>query len=224
MIELLNNKKILFIGAHLDDIEIGAGGLISMLDNNENFAFVVSSGHSSHAGSHYKLRQDVFFKNMNECNFSKENTRILIDEPIDTCFRFDENFERIRRTVGLWLPEINPDVIVMNSKDNHTDHLLLNQIIKEIYRPINREKPRMILEYQTPPSMIYDYSSEDYNCIIGFDSDIMLKKFSMLQRYPIPSLNDIRDIEYIKKINEANGMLSYGENNFAEKFKLTIFS
>ena len=119
---LFNGKKIFFIGAHPDDIEIGCGALIANIQNTaEIFCFTLSDNQKNPSLS-------------NVVNEHFESMEIL---GVDNKHRFLETFEtrqfvHFRQDILEYLYSMNkkyqPDMVfVHSSADLHQDHATVTQ-------------------------------------------------------------------------------------------------
>jgi N-acetylglucosamine malate deacetylase 1 len=117
-----NGKKVFFIGAHPDDIEIGCGALISnILNSAEAFCFTLSDNQ----------------KNPLLSNVAKEHNASMEILGIDKDHRFLESFEtrrfvHFRQEILEYLYKMNkkyqPDMVFVHSKaDLHQDHGTITQ-------------------------------------------------------------------------------------------------
>ncbi len=117
----LNKKRILAIGAHPDDIEIGCGGTLSKLSDlgNSISLFVVSDGSAGGNSTIRKTEAETAAKLINVENFvwgGYKDTEIVVNKNIIT------KFEEI-------IHQIKPDIIFVNyNEDTHQDHRYLAQV------------------------------------------------------------------------------------------------
>jgi len=138
---IFNNKKILFLGPHADDIEFGSGGLISSINNISNIYFLTFSFSKISLIKNY-TEKDV----KNEVNSSAKilNVSNVLSKNYPT-----RSFYKFRQAILEDLveakKEINPDIIFTpSSHDTHQDHCV---IYKESFRAF---KDRTIFGYEMP--------------------------------------------------------------------------
>jgi LmbE family N-acetylglucosaminyl deacetylase len=128
--------KILCIGAHADDIEIGCGGTIQKLNKEDHtkITWVVLSGD--------KIRQEEARKSANYFLIDKSRHTIIIKDFRQSYFpyigdKIKDYFETLKN--------IEPDIIFSPyMKDAHQDHRLTSELTWNTFRD------HMILEYEIP--------------------------------------------------------------------------
>ena len=147
------NKKILYIGCHPDDVELGCGGLIHNL-KNDTTAYILTLS-----------------KNKNNSSLIKEQQKSLLslgiknDNIISGDFKTRE-FSYSRQAICdfLWKVknEIQPDCVFTTPNDLHQDHQVCNQETLRVFRNIS------IIEYNiirstnfTKPNLIISLSKDD---------------------------------------------------------------
>ena len=133
-----SEPKILCLGAHPDDIEIGCGGtILRLLEEapNAQFFWVVFSGNQKRCKEAYQSA-DLFLK---EAKLKK----IAIEQFRESYFPFigvqiKDCFERLKT-------ELSPDLIFTHySNDAHQDHRLISNLTWNTFRD------HFILEYEIP--------------------------------------------------------------------------
>lgn len=130
--------KLLFIGAHCDDIEIGCGGAAMELFNRYPQAEVHWVVLSSN-----EVRVKEARKAANLMTRKVANKRILIKTFRESFFPSEapsikEFFEQLKR-------EVSPDIVFAHYRDDlHQDHRVVGELIWNTYRN------HMILEYEIP--------------------------------------------------------------------------
>ena len=170
MLELLLNKsrdsslKILCLGAHSDDIEIGCGGTIMKLlqtFSNVDLLWVVFSAD--------ERRKEEALKSASLLLVKAFNKEIRIHNFRDSFFPYQgsdikESFEDMKA--------FNPDLIFTHqNSDLHQDH---NQISKLTY---NTFRNHLILEYEIPK---YDGDLGSPNIFSPIDQKICNQKIELL--------------------------------------------
>lgn len=153
------NKKICFIGAHPDDIELGCGALISNISDKCNILCVTLSKNQNNTANKNLIKEHV--RALTFLNIP-ENNIILSD--FDT-----RNFSNSRQKICDYLLNINkeyqPDIIFTHSfSDMHQDHEVVS---KEVLR-IFRQKTIIGFEiskssYNYTPNFFFEVSEKDVN-------------------------------------------------------------
>lgn len=160
--------KVLFLGAHSDDIEIGCGGTIMrMIREYAEFdvTWVVFSalgerGQEAIKSAHEFLRQI-------DCK------QIMVHNFRDGYFPFcgseiKDILEQLKHTV-------DPDVIFTHYRDDrHQDHRLLSDLTWYTWRD------HLILEYEIPK---YDGDLGSPNFFVSLDDDLRKNKVDLLMRF-----------------------------------------
>jgi len=157
--------KILCLGAHSDDIEIGCGGtilrLLSKYDNVEVKWIVFSANRKRavEAEESAKLflenarKKDVVVKHFRESFFPY------------TGFEIKDYFEEIKN-------EVTPDIIFTHYRhDLHQDHRLISELTWNTYRD------HLILEYEI---IKYDGDLGTPNLFVHLDENICGKKINIV--------------------------------------------
>jgi LmbE family N-acetylglucosaminyl deacetylase len=131
-------RSILCLGAHSDDIEIGCGGTVLRLtEENPDLQvwWVVFSAVDQRRAEALRSA-DMFLANVKECNVIARDFR-------DGYFPYQgadikDLFENLKR-------EVSPDLIFTHyRKDLHQDHRLINELTWNTWRD------HMVLEYEIP--------------------------------------------------------------------------
>lgn len=156
--------KLLCLGSHSDDIEIGCGGAILRLQAqypNAEFVWVVFS-----AGKERELEARKSAGLFLEAANKKE---IIINDFPDGYFPFDgakikDVFESLKR--------VSPDLILTHTrKDAHQDHRLVSELTWNTFRD------HLILEYEIPK---YDGDLGQPGVFVPLDRQIYEKKVRFL--------------------------------------------
>ena len=173
-----NRKRIMLIGAHLDDIEIGAFALILDLISGKYPKVylsinIFSSGFYGHNSEKIEARKKAFQKNMEmiidhaEANSVNLKLNLYInDELLDT--EFPEHIIFIKNEIYYKFFDFSPEILIFNSKDKHSDHYIINDIIHEVCIPSRRKNKTSELEFfefEIPGSSFLNHSSFNYNFI-----------------------------------------------------------
>jgi len=161
-------KKVLCLGAHSDDIEIGCGGtLLKMARERPDLDvrwIVFSAGgartiEAKRSASDFLCgltRQEVVVKRFRTSFFPSQNERIK------------EYFEHVKQT-------FHPDLIFTHYRDDrHQDHRVLSDLAWNTFRS------HLILEYEIPK---YDGDLGIPNFFVALDEIIARKKVENLCRH-----------------------------------------
>ena len=218
--DLKDIKNIIFIGAHLDDIEIGCGGFIkslaesleeqkSLLEINTHF-LNISSGlfnidqeiNDKRAQAYEVNLEKIKFINLNKLNvYSK-----IINKRMDTKFfnfknlikdHLNNYFLKLSKKIDL-----KETIVFFNSADNHEDHRITNELVKEIFRPFF---VKALIEYEIPSSNLYGSPGDNFNWYFSMDKETLEFKKELLESYLGISLHasdDARGIRYTTDFNK----------------------
>ncbi len=160
--------KVIFLGAHSDDIEIGCGGTILRFIRENvdiDITWVVFSA-LGERGNEARKSAEEFLK-------EAKNKRILIHEFKDGYFpsrvaEIKDIFEQLKN-------ETAPDVIFTHYRqDLHQDHRVLNELTWNTWRD------HFILEYEIPK---YDGDLGVPNFFVHLDKEICDRKTDALVRF-----------------------------------------
>jgi LmbE family N-acetylglucosaminyl deacetylase len=210
MIDLILREKgasslrVLCLGAHSDDIEIGCGGtVLSLLNRYENVSFhwIVFSSNEERANEARASAKMFLVK-------SKEK-EIVVRDYRDGFFpfigdRIKEEFEAIKRN-------INPDLIFTHYRnDRHQDHRLISDLTWNTFRD------HLIMEYEIPK---YDGDLGSPNFFMPLEEAVCSQKIQYLLE-SFRSQGDKRwfDEQTFKAILRLRGMEANSPTLYAEGF------
>jgi LmbE family N-acetylglucosaminyl deacetylase len=175
MIQLVLGKnkssaRILCLGAHCDDIEIGCGGtllrLIEDYRGNLVVRWVVFSANSERRREALRSAQAILKR-------LKQKT-ISIQSFADSFFPY-RNASEIKECLHQVSREFSPDLIFTHhGKDLHQDHRLVSELTWNAFRD------HCILEYEIPK---YDGDLGQPNVFIPLDKSVCRNKANHLIRY-----------------------------------------
>jgi LmbE family N-acetylglucosaminyl deacetylase len=156
--------KILCLGAHSDDIEIGCGGtILRLLSENPNteVVWVVFSSN---------LEREREARNSAELFLAQAKRKeVIVKDFRDGFFPFDgpkikEFFEGLKR--------VSPDLVLThNRKDAHQDHRQIAELTWNTFRN------HLVLEYEIPK---YDGDMGQPNVFVPLESDAYNRKVDYL--------------------------------------------
>ena len=157
----ISGSKILCLGAHSDDIEIGCGGtVLTLVENFENLTFywVVFSSDQQRA-QEARESANRFLKHA-------ASKKVTVNDFRDGFFPYigkdiKEFFEKLKQ-------EISPDIIFTHHRhDFHQDHRLICELTWNTFRD------HLILEYEIPK---YDGDFGSPNLYVHLSEKICRKK------------------------------------------------
>ena len=202
----VNNQrpKILCLGAHADDIEIGCGGTILKLAQEypgAEFRWVVFSAEGNRV-EEARSSMEVFLANI-------ASKTLDIHAFKDSFFPYiggsvKDVFVNLKR-------EISPDLVFTHySNDAHQDHRLIAELTWNAFRD------HLIVEYEIPK---YDADLGIPNFYVHIDENIVEKKVSNLCRVFKSQLNkEWFGEETFRSIMRVRGLESNSASKYAEAF------
>lgn len=200
---LFFGRKVLFVGAHPDDIELGCGALISQISAESNILCVTLSDNQNNP----KLKNLVqeHYESMSILGVAKES---IILRSFET-----RNFPRDRQQILEYLYELNrdydPDIVfVHSSSDIHQDHAVVTEEALRAFRG------RTVLGFNVLRSS-YKFFPHFLVEVSGGDVE---RKISALQAYKTYKDKYYFDAEIIRSLMVQYGMMA--ERPFAEGFDI----
>ncbi|MCW3997876.1 MAG: PIG-L family deacetylase [Candidatus Bathyarchaeota archaeon] len=196
--------KILCLGAHSDDIEIGCGGTILRIIKEvpeAQFRWVVFSGNKIRKKEALEgvsiFLSEIVSKKIDVHNF-RESYFPFIGAEIKDCF------EKIKK-------EFNPDLIFTHyKKDAHQDHKLISKLTWNTFRN------HFIIEYEIPK---YDGDLGTPNLYICLDEVIVKRKINYLyEAYQTQKKKPWFSEDSFRSILRIRGLESNSPTNYAEAF------
>lgn len=157
--------KILCLGAHCDDIEIGVGGTLLKLFQEYNIEHVTWLVFASN-----EIRKTEAIKSAEQFLSNAPNKKIIVNSYRDGFLPFQgaeikEYFEEIKK-------EITPDIIFTHYRnDRHQDHRLISDLTWNTWRS------ELILEYEVPK---YDGDLGTPNFYVALDEECIKKRNNIL--------------------------------------------
>jgi LmbE family N-acetylglucosaminyl deacetylase len=206
-----DSLKVLFLGAHSDDIEIGCGGTILRLANEYpdlDVTWVVFSA-IGERGAEAKRSANIFLEKVNR-------REIILHDFRDGYFPYQgtqikDIFEKLKLTV-------NPDIVFTHYRnDLHQDHRLLSELTWNTWRD------HLILEYEIPK---YDGDLGSPNFFFTLDRTFCDQKMSLLMQFFQTQMNKHWFTpETFTAVLRLRGIECKSPDGFAEAFysrKITI--
>jgi LmbE family N-acetylglucosaminyl deacetylase len=197
-------RRLLFLGAHCDDIEIGCGGsILSWVAQTQDLSITWVVFSSSAERRAEALRSaDAFLAGAKE-------KRVLVRDFRDGFFPYvggsiKESFEELKR-------ECDPDLIFTHHRhDLHQDHRLVSELTWNTFRD------HMILEYEIPK---YDGDLGSPNVFVPLAEAICLQKIDrLLSLFPSQVGKHWFSRELFMAILRLRGMEGNIESGYAEAF------
>jgi len=195
--------KVLCLGAHSDDIEIGCGGTILQLLQQYpeiKFYWVVFSACG--------VREAEAQRGADSFAGSKQLERALFKQFPDTCMPFvgadvKSCFEELKT--------ISPDLIFThNRKDAHQDHRLISELTWNAFRD------HFILEYEIPK---YDGDLGQPSVFVPLESDVYKKKVQcIMDAFPSQQSKRWFDESTFLSLMRLRGMECNAPSGYAEAF------
>lgn len=199
-----HGAKILALGAHCDDIEIGCGGtLLKWIDQHPNteVKWVVFASNEIRKKEALKSAQR-FLDGLNSAEIDVLNYR---DAFLPTSFsHIKEYFETLKTS-------FNPDVIFTHYRqDRHQDHRLISDLTWNTFRD------HFILEYEIPK---YDGDLGIPNCFCQLEEQYVQKKINiLLDCFESQKNKHWFEPETFKSLMRLRGLESASSQKYAEAF------
>ena len=198
--------SILCIGAHSDDIEIGAGGtILGMIASGVRLDVhwcVLSAGGLRSAEA--RGSAEAFLEG------SRSST-------VDVADFEDSYFPAHSRSIKQWLIEvrsrIDPDVVLTHARfDAHQDHREVNQLTWNVFRD------HLVLEYEIPK---WDGDLCQPNAYVPLTAAVLERKIELLhEHFGTQRSKDWFDRETFAGLARLRGMECRAPEHFAEAFTL----
>jgi LmbE family N-acetylglucosaminyl deacetylase len=200
--------RILFIGAHCDDIEIGCGGTVMRMTEeykNQEVKWLVLTS-TPERSLEAKKSATHLLKKINK----KE---IIIKEFKDGTLPYSG--EVIKQAIEQ-LKSFRPDLIFTHHRnDLHQDHRLLSELTWNTFRD------NLIFEYEIPK---YDGDLGNPNCFVPLDSKTATAKVKTIMDYfPSQASKHWFDEETFFSLMRIRGMESATRTKYAEAFYVRKF-
>jgi LmbE family N-acetylglucosaminyl deacetylase len=162
---IFQGKKILFIGAHPDDIELGCGALISHIINQSEIICITLSDNQGNTllnnldnliEEHYSSmavlgvpRKNILMAEFNALSFHDSRQKIL------------EYLNEVKRTY-------KPDVVFVHSQaDLHQDHNILTKEVLRAFRDTTLLGFEVLRSsYGFVPNFFFEVTGKDVDCKI----------------------------------------------------------
>jgi LmbE family N-acetylglucosaminyl deacetylase len=197
-------RRILCLGAHCDDIEIGCGGtILRLLEENPatRITWVVFSSTSqrrreAHRSAHQFLKP-------------AKHHKVIVKSFRDSYFPYLGS--RIKEFFNTLTAESSPDLIFTHFRgDLHQDHRLISELTWNAFRN------HLILEYEIPK---YDGDLGSPNLFVGIDETVLAKKIRyILDAFESQKSKQWFTEETFRALLRIRGIESNAVGNYAEAF------
>lgn len=196
-------KRILFLGAHPDDFETGAGGLFAKLLGKMEYFHLVFSDCTDQPGNENSVQE--FHEAMKTLGLAGDRFK-LFDIPNT---KYPENAAKIREILEEYSEKFRPDVVVTHDMKNlHQDHKCVTEQVLRVF------KTQSILMYE-------DLKSTPHfrpNLIVSLTKEQLERKVKTLECYKSQFRRYYHDMEYVKAIARVRGKRINAE--FGEGFHI----
>ena len=198
--------SILCLGAHSDDIEIGAGGTIlgliaSGVELDVHWCVLSAGGQRS---AEARASAEAFLEGASS-------------SAIDVADFEDSYFPVHSRSIKQWLIElrsrVRPDVVLTHAKfDAHQDHREVNQLTWNVFRD------HLVLEYEIPK---WDGDLCQPNAYVPLTAAVLERKIALLhEHFGTQRSKDWFDRDTFAGLARLRGMECRAPEHFAEAFTL----
>ena len=197
-------KSVLCIGAHPDDIEIGCGGtVLALLENNPDLKldWVVLGCNELR-----KVEAQAAFESWTN---RRDNCALHLFDFEDTLF--PSQIVDIKRAMHKLSESIQPDIIFTHRREDfHQDHRTLAEVTWNTFRG------HLILEYEIAK---FEGDLGNPNVFVSLTDKIALKKTEMLMNlFPTQQTKPWYSSETFQAIMRLRGMEAKSASGFAEAF------
>jgi LmbE family N-acetylglucosaminyl deacetylase len=210
MIPLLAGvRSIVAVGAHPDDIEIGAGGLLLTLPPGVNVHYLLLTG-SRERHAEARAAAQAFLPGA--------NLRLELHDLPDA--RLPAHWERVKNILQAAVTEGTPDLVLAPAPfDAHQDHSLLGRLVTTAFRDV------FALHYELPK---WDSEPSMPNVYLPLDVAVLRRKVELLNRhYPSQADRAWWDDEFFTSIARLRGVqchARYAEAYFSAKATIKLGS
>ena len=204
------NERVLAVGAHPDDIELGCGGTLvkHRKNNDEIYSLVMTRGER---GKHCP--------ELSECKASADYLGIEIIFLDFKDAELSDDYHVVSR-IEEYVKKINPTIVYTHTtKDRHQDHRNCSNAAKSAVRNV----PKVLL-FESPSTQS-DFSPHIYSNITGTIED----KLETLRRYNSQIEKGIVNLDWITAqalywgLKNIDNFHHNGKNAYAEAFEINHF-
>nr|WP_291846056.1 PIG-L deacetylase family protein [Bradyrhizobium sp.] len=200
-------KRLLCLGAHSDDIEIGAGATVLRIvreNPDVEVSWCVLSGNET--------RQEEARRGADQLIGPRAGRSIILKDFSDS--RFPEHRAKLKEFFEERLKSIDPDLILTHARfDAHQDHRMVNELTWNTFRA------HQIWEYEIPK---WDGDLTQPNLFVPLDPDDVAAKIAVLRDVFSSQRNkhwfDEETFRGLMRIRGLESNTRYAEAFFARKF------
>lgn len=203
-LDLQDGLRVLCIGAHADDIEIGCGGamlhLLNTYEQVEVCWLVCAAGGQRTEEAHSSAQS--FLAGAAKCN-------VVVHEFPDGFLPW--NGEALKREFRNLAGQFAPSLIFTHTRDDHhQDHRLVNELTWQTWRD------QLVLEYEIPK---YDGDLGRPNTYIQLDLPTLDRKIELLmEHYGSQRNKDWFEEDTFRSLARLRGMECRSPSGYAEAF------
>ena len=198
--------RVLAVGCHADDIEIGCGGTILALAERRpdlEVTWLVLSANGARA-EEARSSAEAFLAG------ARSKPTVLVESFRDGFFPYlggavKERFEELKR-------EVSPDVVFTHvGIDLHQDHRLVSELTWNTFRD------HLILEYEIPK---WDADLTAPNVYVPLPGDVVARKVELLlEHFPSQRTKHWFTEDLFRSLMRLRGMEANSPTRFAEAFR-----
>jgi len=197
-------RRVLLLGAHPDDIELGCGATILTLARRRpdlHVRWIVMSGTRDRVAE-ARASAEAFLAGV-------PHTDVIIHGFTDRYFPAE--YRELKQAVVAAGRDFDPDVVFTHQRaDLHQDHRLVSELTLNVFRD------HLILEYEIPK---YDGDLGQPNVYVALDHDAVHDKTALLRKhFPSQHARDWFDEETFRAILRLRGVECHAADGFAEAF------
>ena len=203
MFHLARVQRILCLGAHADDIEIGCGGTLLRLlaEAQREVHWVVFSGTSDRA-EEARASAKSFLRDASKCSVE------LHDFPDG---HFPQHYGELKKQMAALASGYQPDLVLTHRlEDRHQDHRTLSELTWNHFRR------QAIWEYEIPK---YEGDLTTPNLYVDLTESTCLKKIDLIAtHFATQRCKEWFDRETFWSLLRLRGIESHRRSGFAEGF------
>jgi LmbE family N-acetylglucosaminyl deacetylase len=201
-------NRILFLSAHPDDFETGAGGFFAKLKGSgKDYFNLVFSDCSEQKGNEGIVSE--FHESMKTLGIEKGKFELLDFQNT----RLPESAAKIREAMERIREEFKPDAVFTHDIDNlHQDHKCVTEQVLRVFKTLS------IIMYQDMKSTPHF----NPNVFSQLTKEHLEKKIKALECYRTQSRRYYHDMEFVRALARVHGKRINAE--FAEAYRAYQFS
>lgn len=197
-------SRVLLLGAHPDDIELGCGATVLTLARrspNLQVRWVVMSGTPTRADE-ARASAEAFLHGV-------ADVEVVVHSFTDRFFPAE--YRQLKKVVAAAGRDFDPDIVFTHQRgDLHQDHRLVSEMT------LNAFRDHLILEYEIPK---YDGDLGQPNVYVALDREAVHDKAALLlKHFPSQHKRAWFDEETFRAILRLRGVECHAADGFAEAF------